>query len=54
MPAHDDGATRSGAGVRKPAREASDILEARRIGRSAEERCKILDGADVALLGLRR
>jgi hypothetical protein len=31
-----------------------DILEARRVGRSAEERSKILDGADVALLGLWR
>ena len=34
--------------------KASDVLEARGVGRSAEERSKILDGADVALLGLRR
>jgi hypothetical protein len=34
--------------------KASDILEARRVGRSAEERGKIPDGADVALLGLWR
>src|ERR1700694_789006 len=34
--------------------KASDVLEARRVGRSAEERSKILDGADVALLGLWR
>jgi hypothetical protein len=32
--------------------KASDVLEVRRVGRSAEERGKILDGADVALLGL--
>jgi hypothetical protein len=36
-------------GQRRP-----EVLEARRVGRSAEERSKILDGADVALLGLRR
>jgi hypothetical protein len=31
MPAHDDGATRSGAGVRKPAREetAGDVVKRR-------------------------
>ena len=34
--------------------KASDVLETRRVGRSAEERSKILDGADVALLGLQR
>ena len=34
--------------------KASDVLEARGVGRSAEERCKILDDADVALLGPRR
>jgi hypothetical protein len=34
--------------------KASDVLEARRIRRSAEERGKIPDGADVALLGLWR
>jgi hypothetical protein len=34
--------------------KASDVLEARCVGRPAEERSKILDGADVALLGLRR
>jgi len=34
--------------------KASDVLEARRVGRSAEERSKILDGSDVALLGLWR
>jgi hypothetical protein len=37
--------------------KAPDVLEARRGGRSAEERSKILDGADgadVALLGLWR
>jgi len=34
--------------------KASDILEVRRVGRSAEERSKIPDGADVALLGLWR
>jgi hypothetical protein len=34
--------------------KASDVLEARCVGRSAEKRSKILDGADVALLGLRR
>jgi hypothetical protein len=34
--------------------KASDVLEARRVGRSAEKRRKILDGADVALLGLWR
>ena len=34
--------------------KASDVLEARRVGRSAEERSKIPDGADVALLGLWR
>jgi hypothetical protein len=30
------------------------VLEARAVGRSAQERGKILDGADVALLGLWR
>ena len=34
--------------------KASDVLEARRVGRSAEERSKVLDRADVALLGLWR
>src|ERR1700681_4972893 len=34
--------------------KASDVLEARRIGRSAEGRGLISDGADVALLGLWR
>jgi hypothetical protein len=34
--------------------KASDVLEARRLGRPAEEDGKILDGADVALLGLWR
>jgi len=34
--------------------KASDVLEARGVGRPAEEPGKILDGADVALLGLRR
>ena len=34
--------------------KASHVLEARRVGRSAEERSKVLDRADVALLGLRR
>src|SRR5262245_55797427 len=34
--------------------KASDVLHARPIGRSAEECGEILDGADIALLGLRR
>ena len=34
--------------------KAPDVLEARRVGRSAEECSKIPDGADVALLGLWR
>src|SRR6267378_4036245 len=34
--------------------KASDVLEARRVGRSPEERSEVLDGADIALLGLRR
>ena len=34
--------------------KAPDVLEARRAGRSAEECSKILDGADIALLGLWR
>ena len=34
--------------------KASDVLEARRIRRSAEECSKVPDGADVALLGLWR
>jgi hypothetical protein len=34
--------------------KAPDVVEARRVGRSAEERSKIPDGADVALLGLWR
>src|SRR5207253_10340893 len=34
--------------------KASDVLEVRRVGRSTEERSKIPDGADVALLGLWR
>jgi len=34
------------------AAEASDVLEARWVG-TGQERSKILDGADVALLGLR-
>jgi hypothetical protein len=34
--------------------KAPDVLEARRIGRSAEQRREILDGADLALLGLWR
>jgi hypothetical protein len=42
------------AGRRQMQLKASDVLEARRVGRSAEERSKILDDADIALLGLRR
>jgi hypothetical protein len=34
--------------------EAPDILEARRVGRAAEERGELFDDSDVALLGLRR
>src|SRR5204862_8304908 len=34
--------------------KASDVLEARRVGRLAEEDSKSLDGADIALLGLWR
>ena len=34
--------------------KASDVLEARRVGRSPEERSEVLDDADIALLGLRR
>ena len=34
--------------------KASDVLHVRRVGRSAEERGETLDGADIALLGLRR
>jgi hypothetical protein len=34
--------------------KAPYVLQARGVGRPAEERSKILDGADVALLGLRR
>ena len=34
--------------------KASDVLEARRVGRSPEERSEVLDSADIALLGLRR
>ena len=34
--------------------KASDVLEARRVRRSAKESSKILDGADIALLGLWR
>ena len=32
--------------------KAPDVLETRRVGRSAEECSKLLDGADIALLGL--
>jgi hypothetical protein len=34
--------------------KAPDVLETRRGGRPAEECSKILDGADIALLGLWR
>jgi hypothetical protein len=34
--------------------KASDVLEARRVGRTAEECSKILDGTDITLLGLWR
>jgi hypothetical protein len=34
--------------------KASDVLEARRVGRSAEESCQVLSRADLALLRLRR
>jgi hypothetical protein len=42
------------AALRQMQLKTPDVLEARRVGRSAEESGELLDDADVALLGLRR